>query len=477
MAKPEYDICVIGGGSAGLVVAAGGATLGAKVALIERDRMGGDCLNTGCVPSKALLHAAKVNHAANSRAAVGIDGDGPVAVELPKVLDYVRSVIATIEPNDSPERFRDMGVDVVFGEGQFAGADRVKVGDREITAKKFVIATGTRPSIPPIPGIDDVPVLTNESVFELTESVAQLLVIGGGPIAVEMAQAFCRLGAAVDLVEMMPQILPREDADMAGVVRHQLEAEGVRIHTQSDVKQVRRNGDGVELQIVQKGGEPMWLSGSHLLVAAGRKTNIESLNLAAAGVVTDHNSVKTDARLRTTNRSIYACGDVAGPYLFTHMAEHQAGVVLRNALFHLPAKVESSVIPWATFTDPELARVGLSEAEAKAGGVAHEVFRFPFSDIDRAIADSATEGMAKIIAAPNGRILGAAIVGPNAGELIHEYALAMSKKMKLKDLSGFIHIYPTLAQINRRVADERMKSSLTPARKRLMQRMFGLRGE
>ncbi|MEZ0247212.1 MAG: NAD(P)/FAD-dependent oxidoreductase, partial [Methylophilaceae bacterium] len=448
MSKPEYDLCVIGGGSAGLVAAAGAAALGAKVVLVEKHKMGGDCLNYGCVPSKALLHSAKVAQSMRNAGDAAIDAHVPY-VSLERVMQRVRSVIQSIEPNDSPERFRSLGVEVIFGAGRFTGRQSFVVDGRLLGARKYIIATGSRPAIPDIPGLQEVPYLTNETVFDLSEPVPRLIVLGGGPIGVEMAQAFARLDSEVHLVDPKQHILRNEDPDMAQVVEARLLEEGVSLHLGETPLRVEGEAGSLRMLTKQADGTEKWLEGTHLLVATGRRANVEQLGLEAAGVVVAHGRIVTDKRLRTANRAIYACGDVVGPYQFTHMAEHHAGIALRGALFHLPAKIEERVIPWCTFTDPELARVGLSETEAREQGIAYQAYSFPFHEVDRAITDGQTAGLAKILIAPNGRLLGAAIVGPNAGELIHEYVLALSRNLKVGDLANVIHIYPTLAQINR----------------------------
>jgi pyruvate/2-oxoglutarate dehydrogenase complex dihydrolipoamide dehydrogenase (E3) component len=473
MNMPDYDLCVIGGGAAGLVAAAGGAGLGAKVVLVEKHRLGGDCLWQGCVPSKALLHSAQVAQTLRNAGRAGLDSVAP-ACDLARVMERVGAVIQAIAPNDSPERFRGLGVEVVFGEGRFTAPDRFEADGRIFTAKRFILATGSRPALPPIPGLAQAPYLSNETLFELREPVPHLLIIGGGPIGVEMAQAFRRLGSEVDLLEAAAHILPREDADMAAVLRQCLQAEGVRFHCHSQIEAVAGEPGALKLRL--RGREEALL-GSHLLIAAGRLPNLENLGLEAAGVALEDGRLKLDARLRSSNPRIYACGDVAGPHLFTHSAEYQAGIVLRNALLHWPARFNPQAVPSCTFTDPELARAGLSETEAKRSGIPHHAYRFDFAHIDRALTDDAAVGCAKLIVAPNGRLLGATLCGPHAGELIHEYVLALSKHMKASDLAAAIHIYPTLAQINRRVAELHLKAKLTPNARRWMQRLFGLRGE
>jgi len=473
--KTDYDLCIIGGGAAGLVAAAGAATLGAKVVLVEKKALGGDCLRYGCVPSKALIHSAKVADTIRNAGRFGIGGQSP-SVDLSAVMQRVRSVIEHIEPNDSPERFAALGVEVIFGVGRFTAPDAFAVNDRLLYAKKFVIATGTRPAIPPLTGLEHTPYLTNETLFSVQEEIRHLLVLGAGPIGCEMAQSLARLGSRVTLFDLAPRLLPREDEDMSAVVNAQFKQEGIDLHLGIQVIKVERNNGELRVLLEHPKQGQYWLSGTHLLIAAGRKANLDSLGLEQAGVELNNSRLKLDARLRTSNKNIYACGDVAGPYLFTHMAEHQAGVVLRNALFHWPSKVQTRNIPWCTYTDPELARVGLSESEALQQGIAHRVYRFPFADIDRAVTEGETGGMAKIITTPRGKLLGACIVGPHAGELIAEYVLAISKGMKAGDLSNTIHIYPTLAQINRRVADQRLKEALTPKRKQWLKWIFGWRG-
>jgi pyruvate/2-oxoglutarate dehydrogenase complex dihydrolipoamide dehydrogenase (E3) component len=475
VAAPEFDIVVIGGGSGGLVVAAGGSTLGAKVALVERHKLGGDCLWYGCVPSKSLIKSARIAHQMRHADRWALPPAEP-RVDLARVMERVRGVIAEIEPFDSPERFRGLGVDVIFGEGRFVAPDAFAVGGRTLTARSFVIATGSRPAVPPIPGLADVPYLTNETVFDLREPVPSLIVVGGGPIGCELAQAFRRLGSEVALVDMAPGILPREDADLAAVVREAMVADGVRFHFDAAIARVAGAAGALALTLRASDGAERTLAGSHLLLAAGRRINTEGLGLNAAGVAIDQGRIVVDDRLRTTNPRIYVVGDVAGGAQFTHLAEHHAGIVLRHAIFKLWWAKPSSILPWCTYTDPELARVGLSEADAKARGIDHRVYRFPFKEIDRAQAESETAGFAKILTDPKGRLLGAAIVGPHAGELIAEYGLALAKGMAAKDISGVIHTYPTLASISRRVADQRMKEGLTPTAKAWIRHIFRLRG-
>ncbi len=476
MAKPEFDIVVIGGGSGGLVVAAGGAALGAKVALVEKNRLGGDCLWYGCVPSKTLIKSARVAHQMRHADRWALAPSAPHA-NLAQVMERVAEVIKGIEPYDSPERFRGLGVDVLFGAGRFIGRDTFEVNGRKLTAKTFVIATGSRPAIPRLPGIDATPYLTNETVFDLREPVPSLIVIGAGPVGCEMAQAFRRLGSEVALIDIAPRILPREDADAAAVVFAAMSAEGIRHHLGASILSCEGRKGDVRVMVRMADGTPTVQIGTHLLLAAGRLANIEDLGLDAAGVQLDHGRIVVgDDELRTTNDDIYVIGDAAGGLQFTHLAEHHAGILLRHAIFRMRWTKPSPVVPWCTYTDPELARVGLSEADAKHHGIAHRVYRFAFDEIDRARAEGETEGFAKIVTDPRGKLLGATIVGPHAGELIAEYVLALAKGLNAKDVTGVIHAYPTLAQINRRVADQRLKEGLTPSAKQWIQRIFGLRG-
>lgn len=479
MMKPEYDLCVIGGGAAGLVVAAGGAGLGAKVLLVEKHRLGGDCLYYGCVPSKTLLKSAKVFRQRQAAAADLYGLPAPAAsgpARIPDVMRRVQQVIAGIEPHDSPERFRSLGVEVLLEGGKFIDPRTFEAGGRKITARRFVLATGSRPVLPPIPGLDRVPCLTNETVFSLGEDVPSLVVVGAGPIGCELAQAFARLGTRVTVIALEPRVLMREDADAAAVVQASLEHDGIAFELGATPVEVSGTTGRITTRFERADGSTDTIESTHLLVAAGRAINTEGLGLAEAGVEVIKGRITNDERLRTTNHDIFVAGDAAGRQQFTHVAEHHAGVVLRNALFHLPAKVESRVVPWCTFTEPEIARVGLSEAEAGAQGLAFESYRFDFADLDRARAEGETDGFARILTDRKGRLLGATLVGAHAGEAIAEYALAMAKKMKASDISGVIHVYPTFAQINRRVADQRLKASLTPGARRWIRRLFGLRG-
>ncbi|MGB3532609.1 MAG: FAD-dependent oxidoreductase [Microcoleaceae cyanobacterium] len=438
----EYDIVIIGGGSGGLVVASAAAQLKAKVALVERDRLGGDCLWYGCVPSKSLIHASRVAYEVKNASRFGIHTNPP-DIEFAKAIGHVQKVIKTIEPHDSPERFRGLGVEVIFGDGKFIDGDTFEVNDRQLKARAFVVSTGSRPAIPPIEGLKEAGFLTNEKVFSLTQRPNSLAIIGAGPIGCELGQAFSRLGSEVTIINSRDIILPKEDPEAAKVVEDQFIAEGINILSQS-------RADRVEVIDGKKhlfcGGKQVIVD--EILVSAGRQPNVESLNLEAAGVAVGKKGIQVNQKLQTTNSKIYACGDVVGGYQFTHVAGYEAVVVLTNALFLPISKANYRVIPWATFTAPELARVGLTEDQAiERYGKDVYVLKQDFSGVDRAQAEAATQGFGKIITRGNGEILGAHLVGPSAGELIHEIVLAMSNKLKVSALTG-IHIYPTLSEVN-----------------------------
>lgn len=445
----SVDVCVIGAGSGGLTVAAGASQMGARVALIERGEMGGDCLNYGCVPSKALLAAARAAENMRRAGRLGVERHDP-RVDFTAVMAHVQGAIEAIAPHDSQERFEGLGVRVIRAEARFTGHDTVEAGGETVKAKRFVIATGSSPLIPPLPGLDKVLHLTNETVFANTVRPAHLLVIGGGPIGVEMAQAHRRLGALVTLVEKFT-ILPKDDPELVDVVRARLLGEGVALMEGAEVKRVDATPSGIAVVVASGGGE-VTLAGSHLLVAAGRRANVAGLNLEAAGVAHTPQGIRTDARLRTSNRRIFAVGDVTGRFQFTHMAGYHAGIVLRNILFRLPAKVSDDAVPWVTYTEPELAQVGLSEAEARKRHGKVTVLRWPFHENDRAQAERDTDGMVKAVMDASGRILGAGIAGPHAGELIQPWCLAIAQGLKIGAMASVIMPYPTFGEASKRLA-------------------------
>jgi pyruvate/2-oxoglutarate dehydrogenase complex dihydrolipoamide dehydrogenase (E3) component len=448
------DICVIGAGSGGLSVAAAAAMFGVSVVLVERDRMGGDCLNVGCVPSKALIAAGARAQALREAGRFGVSAGEP-QVNYAQVHDHVQRVIAAIAPNDSVERFGALGVTVIKGEARFASRSTVVVGEQTIKARRFVIATGSRPSAPPIPGLPDVPFLTNESVFELTKLPARLLVLGGGPIGVELAQAMARLGSAVTIVEAQT-LLSRDDSEAAAIVRRRLLREGVTLKERAKVLRAEPVKTGVRLVLEGDGKAEEALDGTHLLVAAGRKPNIEALDLDLAGVSSDGKGVIVDKGLRTANRRIYAIGDCAsgqaGALQFTHVANYHAGLVLRSALFRLPVRASTNAIPRVTYCHPELASVGASEEEARKSAGEVRVLRWPYAENDRAQAERETEGFVKLVTTKKGRILGVTIVGAQAGDMIVPWCMAVRKGLGVKDMAGLVFPYPTFSEVSKRAA-------------------------
>ncbi|CAE7649430.1 merA [Symbiodinium necroappetens] len=449
MKSLEPDICVIGAGSAGLSIAAGASQMGAQTVLIEKAEMGGDCLNYGCVPSKSLLVAGRAAQAWRHTAAFGIDTPEP-SVDFARVHAHVRDVIDGIAPLDSEERFTGLGVEVIRDAALFEDERTVVANGARIRAKRFVVATGSRASVPPIEGLEQISYLTNETVFSLTERPEHLIVIGGGPIGSELGQAFRHLGARVSLIEM-GSILQNDDPELVEVVRRRLTRDGVELHEQAKVLRVGAAGNGVAAT-VERDGQEERIEGSHLLLAAGRQPTVEGLGLEAAGVVYDRRGIKTDARLRTTNKRVYAAGDVASGPQFTHMAGHHAGIVIKNALFRLPAKVENRAVPWVTYTEPELAHVGMTEAMARKAGERINILRWDFHENDRARAERQTDGFCKAVVTPKGKILGASIVGPQAGELIQPWVLAIANGLKVSAMAQVIAPYPTLGEVSKRAA-------------------------
>lgn len=449
----SVDFCILGAGSGGLSVAAAAAAFGQRVVLIEKHKMGGDCLNYGCVPSKALLAAGKRAHLMRDAGAFGIAPVDPL-IDPRAVHAHVHDVIAAIAPNDSVERFSGLGVKVITAAGRFVDKETVEAGEYRIKARRFVIATGSSPVVPPIPGLKDVPYFTNETIFGNTKRLAHLLVIGGGPIGLELAQAHKRLGSDVTVVEGATA-LAKDDPELAAVVLRQLRLEGIDIREGALVEGVA-GGDGKITIRVKTANGPEAIEGTHLLVAAGRRPNIADLGLEAAGIKSEKKGIVVDAGLRTSNKRVFAIGDVAGGLQFTHVANDHAGIVIRRALFRLPAKATGRPVPWVTFTDPELAHVGMSEPEARAQYGKINVVSWPYHENDRAQAERETVGHVKAIVSgarfSKGRILGATIVGAHAGELIQIWAFALSQGLKIKAMTEWISPYPTLSEINKRAA-------------------------
>jgi len=464
------DICVIGAGSGGLSVAAGAVQMGARTVLIEKAKMGGDCLNYGCVPSKSLIAAAHKADSHRTARRFGVDSPAP-NVDMAGVRDHVRDVIAAIAPHDSVERFEGLGVTVIMGAARFAGPNVVQVDDRRIRAKRFVVATGSSPMVPPIPGLDSVPHLTNETVFDLDRPVRHLLVLGGGPIGAELAQAHRRLGADVTVVEMIA-VLGKDDPECAAVVKQRLNDDGITLLEGTAVEKAEKAGDDIVLT-VGKDGTSRQIRGSHLLVAAGRRPNIDGLDLRAAGIEATPAGITVDARLRTSNRRVFAIGDVAGGYQFTHVAGYHAGIVIRNALFRLPARADHRAIPWVTYTDPELAHVGLTEAAARRHhGDRVTVVRWPFAENDRAQTERQTEGLVKVVLDRRGRVLGATIVGHNAGELLLPWVMMVQGRQKIGVMASVVAPYPTLSEVSKRAAGAYYTPSLFSERTRRIVRFL-----
>ena len=454
MAKYDANLVVIGAGSGGLVSSLIAAAVKSKVILIERHKMGGDCLNTGCVPSKAILRSAKVASMMNRAEKFGIE---PVEVKpvFSKVMKRVHKIIETIEPHDSIERFTGLGVECVTGEAEIIDKHTVRVGDRDIRTKSIIIAAGARPFVPPIEGVQEIDYLTSDNVWELEELPERLVVLGGGPIGCELSQAFAKLGSKVTMVEMMGQLMGREDADVANLITEKFKQDGISVLT--DHKAVKFINDGDTALQCETADGLVEIPFDKVLIAVGRKANSDGMNLEQLGIKLRRNgTIETDEYLRTDVPNIFAVGDIAGPYQFTHTASHQAWFATVNALFGFAKKfkVDYRVIPWATFTMPEVARVGLSEREAEEKGIAVQVSHYGIDDLDRAITDGEAHGFIKVLTPKNGKdtILGVTIVGSHAGELIAEYVLAMKHNLGLNKILGTIHLYPSMAEANKFVA-------------------------
>jgi pyruvate/2-oxoglutarate dehydrogenase complex dihydrolipoamide dehydrogenase (E3) component len=473
---PRYNLVVIGAGTAGLVTAAGAAGLGAKVAIVERSLFGGDCLNTGCVPSKVLIRSARSIHALRTGAQYGAYASD-ISFDFTKAMERMRRLRADISIHDSLARFsRELKVDVFLGQARFLGRDSVDVNGVPLRFKKAAICTGSRPSVPPVPGLGEAAYLTNETVFQLTELPKRLAVIGGGPIGCELAQAFARMGSRVALFERGGQLLPRDDADAAGLVRDSLERDGVTVRLRSSVTAVE-SLRGEKRLTFESGGEREEMAADGVLVATGRISNVEGLDLEKAGAALDPQAgVIVNTRLQTANPDIYAAGDVCSPFRFTHAADAMARIVIANALFPGRQKVSDLVMPWCTYTDPEVAHVGMYEQEASGRGINVTTLTVPLSDVDRAVLDGDAEGFARVhLKKGTDRILGATIVARNAGDMISEITLAMTSGAGLSSIGRTIHPYPTQSEAVRKLADRYNKTRLTPIVKRLLNAWFRLR--
>lgn len=464
----RYNLVVIGAGTAGLVTAAGAAGLGAKVALIEKHLMGGDCLNVGCVPSKSLIRAGRAAAEVRHSGQYGIKVPQGVEVDFGQAMERMRRLRANISPHDSAARYRELGVDVFLGQGKFTGKRTIEVDGQTLRFAKAVVATGARAADPPIPGLKDVHFLTNETIFSLPELPKRFGVVGAGPIGVEIAQTFARFGSEVYLVEATHGILPREDRDAAEIVQKAMQRDGVKLLCCGKELKLAKDPNGIRLQ-VESHGKGYDVLVDQLLVAVGRAPNVEGLGLEAVGVEFDQNGVRVNDRLQTTNPHIYAAGDICSRYQFTHAADFMARIVIQNALFNGRARASSLVIPWCTYTSPELAHVGIYESDAKKAGVALDTFVQEMSGVDRAILDGETEGFVRIhVKSGTDKIMGATVVAAHAGEMIAEITLAMVGKLGLKTVGATIHPYPTQGEAIRKTGDAYNRTRLTPAVKKLM---------
>jgi len=477
-----YDAIVIGGGAAGLTSAGIAANFGAKTIMIEKERLGGDCTWVGCVPSKTLIKAASVLHHAKeaSKYGLSISLDNVDTGKIMKHVDQIRKEV--YEDADRPEIFENMGIEVVSGEASFVDDHTVKIEDskglvREITGRYIFICTGAKAFIPPISGVEDVEVLTNESLFEIEHLPKKLIIVGAGPIGTEMAQSFNRLGTEVHVLDMTPDILTNDDPELTDILLNSLKNEGIHYHLESSVKRLEKSGQGVTVHF-KKDDKSQSITGDAVLLATGRRANVASLNLEAAGVKTYKGGIEVNDKCRTNKRHIYAVGDVTGRYQFTHMCEHMAKIATANALLKFPMKIDHKHVPWATYTEPELAHVGASEKELKEKGVSFETYKFPFSKIDRAVTDGQTTGLIKVFAKKwNGKILGASVVGAHAGEMISQYALAMKNGVTLRNFADTIHPYPSYGLGARRAADQWYIKNQSETVVKWIQRVFRYRGE
>lgn len=463
----DRDIVIIGGGPAGLVAASVSAQLGLRVTLAEQSaRLGGDCLHTGCVPSKTLLHLAHLVQGTRQAVQAGLLSAMP-AVDFGVAMARLRAVIEHIQQHDDPARFRSYGCEVRFAAARFINAREIAIGDDTLRARRVLIATGSRPAVPPVPGLEEAGYDTSDTVFSRHELPRQLAILGAGPVGVELAQAFIRLGSRVTLIEQAEQILPATAALLAAELRRVLEREGVVVHTAAAVSTVRHTGERRQLLLADGSN----IECERILVATGRRPALAELGLDAAGVAYDRSGIRVDARQRSSQRHIYAAGDVCGPYPFTHMAEYQAGIALANMVFRLPKKADYRVVPRVVYTDPEVASVGLDVQEAEARGIRYETLDFPLREIDRAITAGVDDGLCRLLVR-RGRLLGAGLVAPQAGELIHELALAIRVNAKVRDISELIHAYPTYAQIHRRAVNARYAHLLRSRKLRLLARFL-----
>ncbi len=474
----DFDLTIIGGGAGGLNVASGAVQLGARVALIEKNKLGGDCLYYGCVPTKALIHSAKIASLIKRSKEYGLN-ETNISFDFKNIMNHMREVISKIGVHDDPKRFEKMGVQVFFGDGKFINRHTFEFDGHKITSNKFVIATGSRAVAIPVKGLENIKYLTSESALELDYLPKSIIILGAGPIGLEFAQVFARFGVKVIILEKMGQVLPREDKEISDTLESILKDEGIEIHTCVNVDQVKQNGDQKGIVVVAEcTGQQKTFQADEFMIAIGRAPNLEGLNLEAAGVKVEKKSIAVNSSLRTTARNIWACGDVTGQYLFTHVAEYQAGLVVANALIpFLKRKADYRVVPWVTYTDPELGRVGLTEDEARQRYKHVKVYRYDVKDLDRAVIEGEDRGMIKIVCTKKGEILGAHVLAPRGGEIVHEFVLAMQNNLGVKSITNAIHAYPTLSQAVRRTTNkyyaEKIFSGWIPKFTKMLIRMIG----
>jgi pyruvate/2-oxoglutarate dehydrogenase complex dihydrolipoamide dehydrogenase (E3) component len=477
MANYDYDMGVLGGGAAGLTVAAGAAQAGAKVLLVEKEhRLGGDCLYYGCVPSKTLIRTAQVYHLMRNAGRFGLPEAGMQKPDFGQVTKRIESVIRAIQAHDSEERFCGLGAKVEYGEARFVDEHSISLGGKRSSAKYWVIATGSSAAIPPVEGLKETSYITNREVFSLARLPESMIIVGGGPIGIELAQAFSRLGTKVTIIEFLGKILGNDDSDMTDMVMNFLAEEGVRFYLDSAVVSTRNAGEEKEVTF-KKGDETKSVRAEVLLVATGRRVNLDGLGLGDIGVEFDRRGLKLDARLRTTQSHIFGAGDVTGAYQFTHAAGYEGGIVLSNAIFHFPRKADYRYLPWVTYTDPELASIGMNEKSAAAKGIAYSVWSEDFVKNDRSLAEGETRGKVKILLDEKEELIGAQILGPQAGDLLSEWVAVMNGNVKLTTLASAVHPYPTLGEINKRVAGNLLATKIfSENMKKALKFFFSLKG-
>lgn len=474
--KKDFDLTVIGGGAGGLNVASGAVQLGARVALVEKDKLGGDCLHYGCVPTKALIHSAKIASLIKRTKEFGLD-DTTISFDFKNIMKRMRDVISMVGVHDDPGRFEAMGIRLFFGDGRFLDQNTFEINGKIITSKKFVIATGSRAAAVPLKGLEDIKYLTNESALKLDYLPKSIIILGAGPLGLEFAQIFARFGSKVTIIEKMGHILPREDKEISDTLESILKQEGIEIHTCVNVDHVRQEGD-IKVVVAECSGQKREFQADEFMLAIGRAPNIEGLDLKAAGVDVEKRAIIVNRSMRTTRKNIWACGDVTCLYQFTHIAEYQAGLVVANSLIpFMNRKADYNVVPWVTFTDPELGRVGLTEDEAKQRYKNIKVYKYDIKELDRAVIAGEDKGLIKLICTKKGKILGAHVLATGGGELLHEFGLAMRNNLGVGNITATIHVYPTLSQAVRRTTNkyyaEKIFSGWIPRVTKKIIRMFG----